>query len=289
MREEGMAENERLRLVVERMVQGLHEAVAELRITEDELRTGLSFLTEVGLQDEFPLLSDVLGVSVLVDEMTHGQSDGAGTTTSVEGPFYKPGAPVLEPPYALASDDEPGEVLIVSGQVTDAGSGTPIEAAMLDVWQANLAGVYDTQDPSLGEFHLRGRMLTGTDGRYTFRTVVPPPYEIPKDGAVGALLRRLGRHAYRPAHLHLKVTADGYASLTTMVYFAGDPYLDSDTIGAVKDPLVIPLDRRDESAEPTPFGLTRPYWTCAFDISLRPTGEAERRSSTEAREAGREG
>lgn len=284
-----MGENERLRVVVDRMVQGLHEAAAELRITEDELRTGLRFLTEVGRKDEFPLLSDVLGVSVLVDEMTHDGSDGAGTATSVEGPFYKPGAPELEPPYELASDDEPGEVLVVSGQVTDAASGAPLEAAMLDAWQANAAGVYDTQDASLGEFHLRGRMLTGPDGRYAFRTVVPPPYEIPKDGPVGALLRQLGRHAYRPAHLHLKVTAEGYAPLTTMVYFAEDPYLDSDTIGAVKDPLVIPLDRRDESGEPTAFGLTRSYSTCAFDISLRPTGEAERRSSTEAAEAGPEG
>ena len=110
-------------------------------------------------------------------------------------------------------------------------------------------------------------MLTDTDGRYAFRTVVPPPYEIPKDGAVGALLRQLGRHAYRPAHLHLKVTADGYTPLTTMVYFADDPYLDSDTIGAVKDPLVLRSDRRDDAER------------CVFDISLRPSGKTERRPS----------
>ena len=278
----GIGENERLRLVTDRLVRALHGAVAELRITEDELRAALDFLTEVGRREEFPLLSDVLGLSVLVDAITHGVQDGSGTVTNVEGPFYKPGAPVLEPPYVLASDDVPGEALVVSGRVTDAISGMPLAKAMLDVWQANADGVYDNEDPTLGEFHLRGRMLTSLGGRYAFRTVVPPPYEIPKHGAVGALLRRLGRHAFRPAHLHLKVTAVGYVPLTTMVYFAGDPYLDSDTIGAVKDPLVVALDRPDDRDElGTSFGLAQAFSTCAFDVSLRPIGGTGGPSSTE--------
>ena len=254
---------ERLQQVVDRLVRALHEAASELRITEDELWTGLRFLNEVGQKGEFPLLSDVLGVSVLVDAITHGDGGPAGTATNVEGPFYKPGAPMLKQPYALASNDEPGEVLLVWGRVTDSSTGGPIAGAVLDVWQANAAGIYDTQDPSLGDFHLRGRMAVDEDGRYEFRTVVPPPYEIPKDGPVGALLRALDRHAFRPAHLHAKVTADGYAPLTTMVYFAGDPYLDSDTIGAVKDTLVVDLHRE-------PYG-DGPAARCRFDVALRPT------------------
>jgi catechol 1,2-dioxygenase len=153
--------------------------------------------------------------------------------------------------------------------VTDSQSGASLPGAILDVWQANAAGIYDTQDPSLGQFHLRGRMAVDDDGRYEFRTVVPPPYEIPKDGPVGALLRALGRHAFRPAHLHAKVTAAGYTSLTTMVYFAGDPYLDSDTIGAVKDSLVVKLERDDRADGAD----TR----CRFDVALRrATGEGHR-------------
>jgi protocatechuate 3,4-dioxygenase beta subunit len=255
---------DRLNQVVDRLTRALHEAATELRITEDELRTGLRFLNEVGEKGEFPLLSDVLGMSVLVDAITHGDSENGGTATNVEGPFYKPGAPMLERPYSLASEEEPGEALLVSGRVTDSGTGAPVPGAVLDVWQANAAGIYDTQDPSLDEFHLRGRMAVDDKGEYEFRTVVPPPYEIPKDGPVGALLRTLGRHAFRPAHLHAKVTADGYAPLTTMVYFAGDPYLDSDTIGAVKGSLVVGLDRGPAADGPTT--------SCRFDLALRPTG-----------------
>lgn len=263
-----MDETERLHAVLDRLTRSVREAVEDLQITVDELWTGLRYLTEVGRKDEFPLLSDVLGVSVLVDAITHGGHESTGTATNVEGPFYKPGAPVLEEPYALAGEDEPGEPLFVSGRVVDAVTRQPLDRTELDVWQANASGIYDNQDPSLGEFHLRGCMAAGPDGAYEFRTVVPPPYEIPKDGPVGALLRALGRHAFRPAHLHLKATADGYAPLTTMVYFAGDAYLESDTIGAVKDSLVVELRRRDGSER----GLDRPFSECAFDVALRPAG-----------------
>lgn len=261
-----MQGNERLQGIVDGLARALHDAVRELRITEDELWAGLRYLNEVGERGEFPLLSDVLGVSVLVDAITHGEEvgEGAGATTAsnVEGPFYRPGAPVLERPYRLAAEGEPGERLRVSGRVTDDGTGEPVGAAELDAWQSSANGVYDNQDPSLGEFHLRGRMAVEPDGSYEFRTVVPPPYEIPKDGPVGALLRALGRHAFRPAHLHLKVRAPGYRPLTTMLYFADDPYLDSDAIGAVKDTLVVKLERDDGTDD----GAAR----CRFDIALQP-------------------
>ncbi|MFL5798650.1 MAG: dioxygenase [Actinomycetota bacterium] len=265
-----MEGQKRLREVVERLTAAVHEAISDLRITEDEWRAGLEYLTRVGRADEFVLLSDALFVSVLVDALTHEGVASGGTASNVEGPFYKPGAPMLERPYRLAGDDEPGEWLFVSGTVMDGATGRGIPDAILDVWQANDAGLYDLQDPSLGAFHLRGRMAVDEDGGYEFRTVVPPPYEIPKDGPVGELLRALGRHAFRPAHLHFKVTADGYAPLTTMVYFEGDDYLGSDTIGGVKDSLVVPLHRTDDVDRRAARGVDRRFATCRFDVLLPP-------------------
>jgi protocatechuate 3,4-dioxygenase beta subunit len=259
----------RLEEVVAHLVKALHATVAELGLTEEELMLGLAFLTDVGKHDEFVLLSDVLGVSVQVDRITHAYG-GTATASNVLGPFYLSDAPVLAPPYVLAGDDEPGEVLFVSGTVTDALTGRPVPGAILDVWQAGADGLYSTQDASRGEFRLRGRMSVSQEGRYEFRTIVPPPYEIPKDGPVGSLLRSLGRHAFRPAHLHVKATADGYQPLTTMAFVSGDPYLASDAIDAVKDSLVVELERHDTEDAMHARGRDRPFATCRFDIALRP-------------------
>jgi protocatechuate 3,4-dioxygenase beta subunit len=260
----------RLVEVTGRLVAALHGALEDLRVTEGELRRALAFLEEVGRAGEFTLLSDVLGVSVLVDRITHG--DAGGTESNVEGPFYVPGAPVLDPPYRLAPEDEPGELLLVTGTVTDATTGAPVPGAVLDVWQANADGRYSNEEPGrLDPWHLRGKVPVSEDGSYEFQTVVPPPYEIPKDGPVGRLLRALGRHAFRPAHLHLKVTAPGYRPLTTMVFFAGDPWLGSDAIGAVKESLVVALERGGSGEEPS---VAR----CRFDVRLVPDGRGTGRS-----------
>lgn len=262
-----MPPNDRLDVVVSGIVDSLKRSVRELGVTEDELWQAIEFLTEAGQRGEMALLSDVLGISVVVDQITHGEQHGA-TSSNVLGPFYLPGAPLLDPPYALTDPDEPGEPLLVSGRVTDALTSTPLPGAMLDVWQANASGLYSNQDSGLDEFHLRGKIPVDPKGAYEFRTVVPPPYEIPKDGPVGRLLRSLGRHAYRPAHLHFKVSREGYAPLTTMVFFRGGAYLDSDTVGAVKDSLVVPLGPAEAEGEPTPAGGS--VTTCRFDVALRP-------------------
>jgi protocatechuate 3,4-dioxygenase beta subunit len=265
-----MDPNKRLATVTARLVDALHDAVEELRVTEDELRTALAFLREVAEADELPLLSDVLGISVQVDRLTHGASVD-GTATNVEGPFYLPGAPALDPPFALAADDEPGEPLFVSGTVADAATGEPLPGALLDLWQANAEGLYSNQDPErLGTWRLRGTLTAGPEGAYAFRTITPPPYEIKKDGPVGRLLAALGRHAFRPAHLHVKATAPGHVPLTTMVYFEGDPWLDSDAIGGVKDSLVVPVERHDGPEALATQGMDRRFATCAFDVRLRP-------------------
>jgi protocatechuate 3,4-dioxygenase beta subunit len=256
---DGMA-NERLAKVVDGVAGALRRAVLDLRVTETELWQAIDFLTELGRRGEVALLSDVLEISVLVDQITYGGGDGS-TASNVQGPYYLPGAPMLQPPYELAGPDEPGQPLAVTGRVTDSVTSAPLPGAVLDVWQTDAQGLYSNQVPGRSEFHLRGKVPVAEDGTYGFRTVTPPPYEIPKDGPVGRLLRALGRHAFRPAHLHLKVTAEGYRPLTTMVFFEGDEYLESDTIGAVKGPLVVKLER--EGAEGSRA-------VCRFDIALRP-------------------
>jgi catechol 1,2-dioxygenase len=259
-----MTADARLTDAIERITGALRTLVVDMDLSQDEWTTALAFLTDVGRADEFILLSDVLGLSVFVDERTH-PSDDAATASNVQGPFYLPDAPLLESPYRLAGDEEPGEPLLFTGRVSDADTGSPLAGAMLDVWQADDAAFYDIQTPG-AEPHLRGRFPAEEDGRFGLRTIVPPPYEIPKDGPVGRLLEALGRHAWRPAHLHLKVGHPGYRQLTTMVYLEGDPWLDSDTIGSVKEPLIVALDRL-----PADDRCDRPYARCTFDVKLRRT------------------
>jgi catechol 1,2-dioxygenase len=261
-----MTETGRIEEVTQGLVRAVAAAIEDLHLTEEELHAGLAFLTRVGKADELELLSDVLHFSVLVDRITHGQA-GDALPSNVQGPFYKAGAPLLDPPYMLAPADEPGDVLYVQGRVS-AADGSPVPDAILDVWQANAEGVYDNQDPSLGEFNLRGRMRAGDDGTFEFRTIKPPSYEIPTGGPVGELMRALGRDATRPAHLHIKVDADGYRPFTSMIYFAGDESLADDPIDSVKPGSVVAVEWHEETAEIEAQGLDRPFATCRFDLVL---------------------
>ncbi len=262
-------EPERERKVVDGLSAAIRDAVTDLAISNDEWMEVLGFLTKVGNADEFMLLSDTMRISVLVDALTHDREDGA-TASNVLGPFYIPGAPFLEPPYELAGDDEPGEFLFLSGAVTSSATGEPIPGAVLDLWQCDDERLYSNQDDRKDPYHLRGRIRVAGDGRYALRTITPPPYEVPKDGPVGTLLTSLGRHHFRPAHLHVKANADGYEGLTTMVFVAGDRWLDDDTIDAVKESLIIEPSRHEDPAEWEARGMSRPFATATFDIRLRP-------------------
>lgn len=246
----------RLTVLVEAVSAALREIITTHHVTEDEWYAALRFLTEVGREDEFILLSDTMRLSVLVDELTHPDT-GAATPRDVLGPFWRP-APLLDHPATLVPEDEPGERLLVRGRVTTTG-GEPLAGAELDFWQCNAEGRYDVQIPG-AEPRYRGRLRTDRDGRYEVWTVVPPPYEVKKDGPVGRLLGRLGRHAWRPAHIHVKASAPGHAPLTTMLFIEGDPWLGDDVIGADKPPLVVSLDRSGD--------VTR----AAFDIVLAGSG-----------------
>lgn len=256
----------------------LLELVNEFQISEAELRQVVEFLTQVGLHDEFQLLSDVLGISVVVDNITYGE-DALGTAHNVEGPLYRAVAPLRTPPVRLSADDEEGDILFVSGQVVAAGDGRPLARALLDVWQTNQYGYYENQDERQAEFNLRGRMLTDEQGRYEFRTIVPGAYEVTRGGPVGNLLKALGRHAWRPAHIHFKVTRDGFAPLTTMLFMPGDPWLGSDVIGAVKESLIARLEKHDSAEEMRQQGVDRPFYTCRYDFALKQSDTNRERKS----------
>jgi protocatechuate 3,4-dioxygenase beta subunit len=237
-------------------------------VSTDEYLQALAFLTEVGRSDEMILLGDVMHLSIAIDDMTHRDVTG-GTATNVEGPFYIPDSPFLEPPYRLCSFDEPGHPLIVTGRVTDSSTGEPVPSAVLDLWQASADGFYEIQKPERGPAYLRAKVPVDSDGRFEFRTIVPASYEIPKEGPVGRLLAFLDRHAFRANHIHFKMDAEGYKSLTTQIFFSDNEWLRSDTVGAVKDDLIVDLAEDADEVRAKELEVRSPFFTTSFDISLQ--------------------
>jgi hydroxyquinol 1,2-dioxygenase len=262
--------NPRTREIMTALVRHLHDFAREVRLTQEEWRQGIEFLTATGkkcsgIRQEFILLSDTLGVSMLVDAINH-RREGGGTESTVLGPFYVPGAQRM-PPGASISKDGKGEPMLVAGRVLDR-MGQPIAGATLDVWQAAPNGFYDTQDPQQPAFNLRGVFTTGADGRYWFATVKPSSYPIPDDGPVGEMLKQAGRHPYRPAHIHFIVTAPGFRPIVTHLFMAGDPYLDSDAVFGVKESLVVTPSRVDDAERARAAGVAAPFSEIAFDFVL---------------------
>jgi catechol 1,2-dioxygenase len=249
--------SDRLKEVIPDALAAIHDVLERHRVTEEEWRAVLAFLTEVGRAGEFVLLSDVTRTSVLIDALSHGGDESAATASDVEGPMY-----TVEPPfrkkiyeeYEGMGDDDP---LFVRGTVSST-AGDPLPEAVVDVWQTGPTGGYDVWDERQPDGNFRGRIRAEQDGSYEFQTMLPKPYTVPTSGPVGRYLEAVGQHAWRPAHIHFKVTAPEHQTLVTQVFFPGDPYLEDDTIGAVKSALVRPVERRDGHLE------------CDFDIVLRP-------------------
>jgi protocatechuate 3,4-dioxygenase beta subunit len=262
----------RLKQIMSSLIRHLHAFVREVELTEAEWFEGIRFLTGTGQmcddkRQEFILLSDTLGVSMLVDAINHRKPSGA-TQSTVLGPFYVTGAPEL-PLGANIARGEGGEPAVLSGRVLGL-DGRPIGGAMLDVWQTAPNGLYDIQDPDQPEMNLRGRFRTGADGRFEFRTVLPVSYPIPTDGPVGKMLLHLGRHPYRPAHIHFIVSAPGYEPVTTHLFVEGDGYLDSDAVFGVKNSLVVKFARHDSAAEAARHEVRAPFYTAEYDFGLKP-------------------
>jgi protocatechuate 3,4-dioxygenase beta subunit len=269
--------SERLQKVLPDALAALHQVIERHQVTEEEWSAVLAFLTEVGRHDEFVLLSDVTKTSVLVDAISHEGETGV-TPSDVEGPLYREDPPWREKPVKIYEEYEGvenGDVLFVRGRVTSA-DGAPISGAVLDIWQTGPDGGYDIWDERQPDYNFRGRFGVDEDGNYEFQTMVPKPYTVPTDGPVGRLLEATGQHPWRPAHIHFKVEAEGHEPLITQVFFPDDPYLDNDTIGAVKSALVRPLTRYDSDGELARRELDAPFYTCEFDITLRPAMAAAR-------------
>src|SRR5690349_11426721 len=226
----------RTRTLLQALTMHLHALVSETRLTRDEWEQAIRILTETGdltneHRQEFILWSDVLGISMLVDALAVDRPPGAAESTVV-GPFWAVGSPLRG--YGESIVEGPGgDALWVSGRVL-AVDGEPIAGAEVDVWQNGVNRLYAVQDPDAPEAHLRGRFLTGREGEYAFRAIRPTPYPIPDDGPVGAMLDSARRHPWRPAHVHVAVTADGFAPLATHIFDAESEYLDSDAVFAVK-------------------------------------------------------
>ena len=267
--------NARLKMVMSSLVSHLHAFIREVELTEEEWALGIQFLTRTGQmcddrRQEFILFSDITGVTMLVDAINHRLVDGA-TESTIFGPFYREGAPEL-PMGAIISLDGRGEPAVVTGRVLST-DGTPIANALLDVWETDENGLYEQQDPEQPDMNLRGKFRTDSEGRYCIVGIKPVSYSIPDDGPVGQLLRALERHPFRPAHIHLLVSADGFVPVTTHLFVKGDPYLDSDAVFGTKDSLVVDFIRHDSEEEAAQYHVRAPFYRVEYDFVLKPMGK----------------
>lgn len=258
--------NPRLAEIMTSLVRHVHAFIKEVQLTQEEWEVGIEFLTRTGQicsgeRQEFILLSDTLGVSMLVDAINNRRPAGA-TENTVFGPFHVDGAPVRSMGERISLDGK-GESCLFEGRVVDL-SGNPIAGARVDVWSDNSDGFYDVQQPGVQpKWNNRGIFITDADGKYSFIGIKPVSYPIPDDGPVGQMLGHLGRHPYRPAHMHYLVMAEGYQKLVTHTFVGDDPYLGSDTVFGVKETLVAPFERVTDGAT---------LWRSPFDFVLVPLG-----------------
>ena len=263
----------RLSEVMAVLTRHLHAAIKEIEPTHEEWFKAIEFLTRTGQmctdwRQEYILLSDVLGATMLVDAINHRRPSGA-TPNTILGPFYVADAPRYENGANICLDGK-GEPTLVSGRVLDT-QGKPIAGATLDVWQTNDDGFYDVQQKGVQpDYNLRGLFTSDENGFYAFRTVKPRHYPIPADGPVGKLLRDLGRHPNRAAHLHFIVTAPGYDQVITHIFTPDCPYLHEDTVFGVKKELVARFTTETDPGIAQRYDLQTPFLAVNWDFVLTP-------------------
>lgn len=264
----------RLKEVMGVLVKHLHEAVKEVEPTHEEWMQAIQFLTQTGhmctdWRQEFILLSDILGVSMLVESINHRRGDSGATENTILGPFYVDNAPEYERGADICLDHK-GEPAVVFGAVKDV-EGNPIANAKIDVWQTNDDGFYDVQQKGIQpDFNLRGIFRSDPDGTYRFKTVRPRFYPIPDDGPVGKLLRQMGRHQFRAAHIHVIVSAPGFDTIVTHLFDPECQYLREDTVFGVKDSLVAAFERKVGPGEGEDADMNGDYWSVNWDFVLSP-------------------
>jgi hydroxyquinol 1,2-dioxygenase len=267
------AESPRLKEILSSLVNHLHDFAREVKLTEEEWLKGIQFLTATGhmcdeKRQEFILLSDTLGLSMLVVAMNHAKPAGA-TEATVFGPFHMEDAPVVEQGADLA-DGAPGSPLFVDACVRGI-DGQPVADAEVDVWQADEDGLYDVQRPELGDRRrARGVLRTDAQGRVRFRSIAPVAYPIPTDGPVGDMLRASKRHPWRPAHVHFMIKAPGFQTLVTHIFRDGDAYLESDVVFGVRSSLIGDFVRHDAGIAPDGTKMAVPFYTLQQTFTLAP-------------------
>ena len=266
--------NPRLKQIMDAAVRHLHDFVREVDLNPEEWIQGLQFLTAVGaacnpIRQEFILLSDVLGVSAVVNALHDRKAKELGSQSSLLGPFFREGAPEL-PMGAHIVEAPTAEDIVIHGRIADT-HGAPIAGALIQVWQTSEHGLYDLRERDGGAMDMRGNFRTGPDGLYHFRTVRPKGYSIPMDGPVGALVQSQGRHGMRPSHIHLLIGAADHRELVTALYFGDDDYIGSDTVFGVSQSLVI--DAKADPACPIP-GLRSVRYD--FRLAKEAPGESGR-------------
>ena len=242
---------ERVAHLAGRAIKALNDIVLEEKVTYDEYYALKAWLIRVGDDGEWPLFLDVWlehSIEEVANENRHGSK---GT---IEGPYYAPDSPAQETPATLSMRaHEPGTPLLFQGHVTDV-DGAPLNGAKVEIWQADDLGFYSQFAPGLPEWNLRGTVNADDAGHFQINTIQPAPYQIPTDGACGQLIAAAGWHAWRPAHLHLKVSAPNHQLITTQLYFPGDPHNEDDIASAVKPQLMLDLrDREDGRGRVTTY------------------------------------
>ncbi len=266
------AHDPRLAEIMGALVRHLHEFAREVDLTEEEWMAGIQWLTATGQasddkRQEFILASDVLGLSMLVVQLNH-RFEGAATPATVLGPFHIPGSPPL-PFGGDMSDGLPGRPLYVTGRVTDL-AGEPIANAVLDVWQADEEGLYESQIADIDEARLRATYATREDGSYCVRTIAPKGYSIPMDGPVGALMERTDISHFRPAHVHFLIDVAGYERLITHLFEQGAEYLENDVVFGTKEGLVVEFEEHGPGPAPDGGESREPFLVAHYDFVLQP-------------------
>jgi hydroxyquinol 1,2-dioxygenase len=263
----------RAKLLLQAAVKHLHAFATETNLTTNELIKLAEILTAAGQisdasRHEFLLMSDVMGLTMVVDYNTNQKPDGA-FESSVLGPFYRTDAPWIEMGGDICRQKGVGVATLVSGRVLST-EGTPVAGAVLDIWQVPANGMYENTDPSQVEFNCRGRLRAADDGSYRFWTVKPVPYPIPKDGPAGLILDAGQRHNMRAAHIHVIVEAPGYEKVISELFVSGDPYIDSDAVFGVKESLTVDFVLHESAEEAEKYGRTAPFYTADYDFVLVP-------------------
>ncbi len=269
---QGEEGNERVRQITARIVSDLFRTIDELDVNADEFWAATDWLSRLGSSGQMGLITAGLGfdrlLDIRADEADRQAGRAAGTPRAIEGPLYIAGAPLSKYETRLDEGEPSGEVLVMEGRVLDE-NGQPVAGALVDVWHANEHGRYSHFDPSQPPYALRRRIETDAQGRYRFRSFLPPGYAIPPNSPTSELFEALGRHGHRPAHIHFLVAAKGMRTLTTQVNIPGDSYIDDDFAFATRDGLVVTLEPGTPAQGYESLGVTGPFTRVRFDFTLQ--------------------